>query len=121
VRPCDKSPELGLGVEAAKRRFGEPATARSDAECFHCPRCGYSRPLKHGVDGFRIYILHEQRCNPALGGQIWLPFVTEDDLVWPPATEKRAALLGSRQVPQGDREGQRSTEGMASPHFRQAA
>jgi len=121
VRPCDKSSELGLGMEAAKRRFGQPATARSDAECFHCPRCGYARPLKRGEDGFRIYILHEQRCNPAVGGQIWLPFITEDDLVWPPATEKRAALLNSRHQPQVNREREGSTQGTAGPHFRQAA
>lgn len=62
-----------------KRGFGEPVETWEDVEHFHCPRCGYFRALKHGEDGFRIYILHEQRCNPAVGGQIWLPFITEDD------------------------------------------
>ena len=38
--------------------------------------------LKPGEDGFRLYLLHEGRCNPPPGGQLWLSFVTEDDLDW---------------------------------------
>lgn len=90
-------------------------------ESFYCSRCGYARPLKPGEDGFRIYTLHEQRCNPAAGEQIWLPFITEDDVVRPSAIDKRADLLGSRRELHGGREGVGSTEEMATPHHRKAA
>ncbi|MFB3817707.1 MAG: hypothetical protein ACE147_08600 [Candidatus Methylomirabilales bacterium] len=49
-------------------------------ERFYCPRCGYTRPLRPGQDGLRIYRAHEARCRPAPGAQLWLAFVTEDDV-----------------------------------------
>ena len=41
-----------------------------------------------GEDGFRVYILHEERCNPARGRQLWFLFITEDDLDWRPPEER---------------------------------
>ncbi len=49
-------------------------------ERFACPRCGYTRPLRPGQDGFRVYRAHEARCRPEPGAQLWLAFVTEDDV-----------------------------------------
>ena len=62
------------------------------ADRFSCPRCGYSRPLKPGEDGFRIYLIHEERCNPAYGRQLWLPCISENDLDFVPADAGRALV-----------------------------
>ncbi len=47
-------------------------------ERFRCSRCGYERPLADTEDGFRLYRLHEQRCCPGPGEQLWLPCINED-------------------------------------------
>ncbi len=62
-------------IQGARRQI----MTHNIGERFHCTRCGYTRLLRPGEDGFRLYVLHEQRCNPDLGQQLWFPFVTEDD------------------------------------------
>ncbi len=121
MRPSHKSTELAFGIETVKRCLGEPATARSIDEYFHCLRCGYDRPLRAGEDGFRIYILHEQRCNPTVGGQIWLPFITEDDLVLFPLDDETPARPGARRQPLACQLGKGCTQGAAAAHSRKAA
>ncbi len=108
-------------METANQGFGKPAATRSDAESFYCPRCGYARPLKYNEDGFLIYILHEQRCSPVVGGQIWLPFITEDNVAWAPGDDKRPVLLGSRDPLQVDQEHEERIDGAAGQNFRKAA
>jgi hypothetical protein len=61
-------------------------------ERFHCPRCGYTRPLVTGEDGFRLFLVHEQRCSPTAGEQLWLPFITEDALDWTRPEERMVRL-----------------------------
>ncbi len=90
-------------------------------ERFHCPRCGYARPLKCNEDAFRLYVLHEQRCNPVVGGQVWLPFITEDNVDWSPGDDKRPVLLGSRHPLQDDQGHEERTDGAAGQNFRKAA
>ena len=74
------------------------------ADRFFCPRCGYSRPLKPGEDGFHIYLIHEERCNPVCGRQLWLPCITEDDLDFVPADAKGALVPLFRLSQQMDRD-----------------
>ncbi len=121
MKPCNETFDLGLGMETAKRRFGEAATAPSDGEFFHCQRCGYDRPLTSGEDGLRIYILHEQRCKPVPGGQIWLPFINEDGVIssWP--EDKRPPLRRSRVHPAPSVEQAGTASGPAGLPSRKAA
>ncbi len=86
-------------METVKRGLGDAGLMGNGTEKFQCSRCGYGRPLRLGEDGYRVYILHEQRCNPALAGQTWLPFITEDDLVLPPVNDKIPALPDARPQP----------------------
>jgi len=69
---------------------------RNMGERFYCPRGGYARPLKGNEDALRLHVLHEQRCNPVMGGHIWLSFITEDNVAWLPGDDNRSILLGSR-------------------------
>ena len=108
-------------METVRRDLGETELTGNGGERFTCPRCAYARPLRHGEDGFRIYILHEQRCNPAVGGQIWLPFITEDDTVWPSEDDKAPALLDARRQSQANRKNESCPERTAGLHSRKAA
>ena len=76
---------------------------RTMGERFYCPRCGYGRPLKPGEDGFRIYLIHEERCNPPYGRQLLLPCITEDDLDFIPVDPRRSLMpvfrVGQRMGP----------------------
>ena len=74
------------------------------ADRFICPRCTYSRPLKLGEDGYRIYLIHEERCNPACGRQLWLPCITEDNLDFVPADVRGALVPLFRLSQQMDRD-----------------
>lgn len=67
-------------IDAASRLPDGRHLAGGVIDRFYCSRCGYSRPLKPGEDGLQVYILHEKRCNPACGRQLWLPCITEDEL-----------------------------------------
>lgn len=73
------------------------------SEEFLCPRCGYRRTLSAGEDGFRLYLLHEERCRPQPGRQLWLPIITEDSLRWPEALDAKVAIsefrLPTRRTP----------------------
>ncbi len=83
---------------------GGQAVVVDSVERFLCPRCGYARPIKLGEDGLRLYLLHRERCTPAEGQQIWLPFVSEDDLDWSRWLEKTppsaTSLLVRRAYPE---------------------
>jgi hypothetical protein len=78
---------------------GSQALVIGRGERFDCPRCGYARSLKRGEDGFRLYVLHEERCSPTMGRQLWFRFITEDDLNWSSWEEKRMLLF---PAPSGD-------------------
>lgn len=83
---------------------GGQALAIGRGERFGCPRCGYARSLKPGEDGFQLYVLHEERCIPTVGGQLWFRFITEDDLNWSSWREERVLLFPAPVlVPRTDR------------------
>jgi hypothetical protein len=90
-------------------------------ERFHCPRCGYARQLKCNEDAFRLYVLHEQRCDPVVGGQVWLPFITEDNVALSPADDKRPLFTGSRDPLQLDQGHEKWIDGAADQNLRKAA
>ena len=69
----------GHESDPADRRLSAKVMAYNIPERFHRTRCGYTRLLRPGEDGFRLYVLHEQRCNPELGQQLWFPFIRGDD------------------------------------------
>jgi hypothetical protein len=107
-------------IETVKKGLGKSGLDGNGGERFACARCGYVRPLKQGEDGFRIYILHEQRCNP-VEGQTWLPFITEDDLPLPSGVEKRTTVRATRRQPLADHLNEGRIQGTAALRNRKAA
>ena len=96
--PADQPTNAVMGVEGS----GGQALSDNWGERFQCPSCGYTRPIQAGEDGFRLYLLHEERCNPPSGGQLWLPCITEDDPVWSLSEERTAVFPVSSLVSRTD-------------------
>jgi hypothetical protein len=93
------------------------------SEHFNCSRCGYARLLKAGEDGFRLYLLHEGRCNQSMGQQLWLPCITEDALDWNRPDERmhRLRLLLSKSGSSGTKDLGGVSGSSASSDVRKAA
>lgn len=90
--------EQGTKARMGGEGSGDQALATGGGERFECPRCGYARSLKPGEDGFQLFVLHEKRCIPTMGRQLWFPFITEDDLNWS-SWEKKGTLMFSVPIP----------------------
>ena len=90
-------------------------------ERFFCPRCRYARELKPGENGYNLYIIHEERCNPAVGRQLWLPCISEDDLNWFPSGEQMALRPAFLLVSRGDLDRGIPGAEMSPPEFGKAA
>ena len=90
--------EAAIGDEA---RLGQTSTT-DRGERFQCPSCGYTRLIRIGEDGFRLYLLHEERCKPGIGGQLWLSCINEDNPVWHPSEERVVVPSASFPIPRTD-------------------